>query len=264
MSGGGQADLRNVSPALLSRHDAALAEWKPRCCGLLNLGGSSFMNATLQCLLHTTELSNFFLRGLYKRDMNVDNALGCKGKLAESFHLLLEQTHSHSASCADQREPGKCVPVDSSVSPHYISRCVSDFSTERQDFVTKPDSHELIAFLLDGLHEDLNRVKRKPLTLNVLGDGSNDSNDAREAWERYKMRNDSFIADTFHSQTRRQVSCSECNNMSVIFEPSAYLSLAFERPGEDGAVPTCLESMLEADVKSKRYDGSWWRWVVRS
>ncbi len=55
-------------------------------------------NATLQCLLHTTELSNFFLRGLHRMDMNVDNPLlGCKGKLAESFHLLLVQTHSHSA-----------------------------------------------------------------------------------------------------------------------------------------------------------------------
>ena len=209
MSGGGQADLRNASPALLSPQDAALAEWRPRLCGLLNLGGSSFMNATLQCLLHTTELSNFFLRGLHKKDMNVDNALGCKGKLAESFHLFLEQTHSHSASCADQREQGKCVPVDSSVSPHYISRCVSDFSscTECQDFVTKPDSHELIAFLLDGLHEDLNRVKRKPLTLNVLGDGSDDANDAREGWERYKMRNDFIVKRGVRSAVANATTC---------------------------------------------------------
>jgi ubiquitin carboxyl-terminal hydrolase 4/11/15 len=261
MSDSGQTDFLNASPALLSPQDAALAEWRPRCCGLVNLGGCNFMNANLQCLLHTTELSNFFLRGFYKKDMNVDNPLGCKGALAESFHLLLDQTHSHSVSSASASDR-----VDGSVSPHGIMRCISDF-TNYSFIGAQPDSHELIAFLLDGLHEDLNRVKRKPCTENVLGNGSNDANDAREAWERYKTRNDSFIADTFHSQTRRQFRCSECNNVSVFFEPTACMSLAFERPGEDAAAPTCLESMLEADVKPKRYrdgDGNCPRWVERS
>jgi ubiquitin C-terminal hydrolase len=40
-----------------------------------------------------------------------------------------------------------------------IGRLVSHFSG-----YTQQDSQELTAFLLDGLHEDLNRIKEKPYT----------------------------------------------------------------------------------------------------
>ena len=38
-----------------------------------------------------------------------------------------------------------------------VGRFAPQFSGYQQQ-----DSHELLAFLLDGLHEDLNRVKKKP------------------------------------------------------------------------------------------------------
>ena len=36
------------------------------------------------------------------------------------------------------------------------------------------DAQEFMAFLLDGLHEDLNRVKKKPYTQTVDSDGRPD------------------------------------------------------------------------------------------
>jgi len=36
------------------------------------------------------------------------------------------------------------------------------------------DAHELLAFLLDGLHEDLNRIRNKPSVLNPDYDGQGD------------------------------------------------------------------------------------------
>ena len=91
------------------------------------------------------------------------------------------------------------------------------------------DSQELIGSLLDGIHEDLNRVKKKPYVENVEGDGKNDAAVAQEAWDRYKLRNDSFIVDTFQGQTRSRLTCPECENMSVTFDPSMYLSVAFKK-----------------------------------
>lgn len=54
---------------------------------------------------------------------------------------------------------------------------------------------ELLAFLLDGLHEDLNRVKKKPYIEAKDSDGRPDEEVADEAWEMHKARNDSIIVD---------------------------------------------------------------------
>jgi len=51
------------------------------------------------------------------------------------------------------------------------------------------DAQELLAFLLDGLHEDLNRVAEKPYTELKDSDGRPDLEVAREAWENHVIRN---------------------------------------------------------------------------
>ena len=66
---------------------------------------------------------------------------------------------------------------------------------------------ELLSFLLDGLHEDLNRVTKKPYVEQVEGDGRPDDEVAAEAWEGHRQRNDSMVVDHFHGQLRSVVEC---------------------------------------------------------
>lgn len=54
---------------------------------------------------------------------------------------------------------------------------------------------ELLAFLLDGLHEDLNRVKHKPYIRSKDADGRPDEEVADEYWANHIARNDSIIVD---------------------------------------------------------------------
>lgn len=54
---------------------------------------------------------------------------------------------------------------------------------------------ELLAFLLDGLHEDLNRVKSKPYMEAKDGEGRPDEEVADEYWRNHLARNDSIIVD---------------------------------------------------------------------
>ena len=60
------------------------------------------------------------------------------------------------------------------------------------------DSQELLAFLLDGLHEDLNRVKVKPYVEQVEDDKKSEEEVAQEAWDYHLSRNNSIIVDLFH------------------------------------------------------------------
>lgn len=54
---------------------------------------------------------------------------------------------------------------------------------------------EFLAFLLDGLHEDLNRVKFK--SYSETKDSSGDPDEvAAEYWANHLSRNDSIIVDT--------------------------------------------------------------------
>ena len=68
-----------------------------------------------------------------------------------------------------------------------------------------PPSHspqELLAFLLDGLHEDLNRVHKKPYIEAKDSDGRPDAEVAAEYWANHKARNNSIIVDKFQVSER--------------------------------------------------------------
>jgi ubiquitin C-terminal hydrolase len=49
------------------------------------------MNSGLQCLSNVPELTKFFLFGLYKSQINKDNALGMGGKLAKAYAILMQE-----------------------------------------------------------------------------------------------------------------------------------------------------------------------------
>lgn len=54
--------------------------------------------------------------------------------------------------------------------------------------------------MLDGLHEDLNRVKQKPYIELKDCDGRADEEVADEYWRYHKARNDSIIVDVCQVQ----------------------------------------------------------------
>ena len=96
------------------------------------------------------------------------------------------------------------------------------------------DSQELLAFLLDGLHEDLNRVTQKPYVERKDSDGRPDEIVAAEHWDNHCKRNRSIIVDLFQGQIRSQLRCLQCQHTSVTFDPFTFLSLSL--PAEFGSI----------------------------
>ncbi|XP_062074713.1 ubiquitin carboxyl-terminal hydrolase 10-like isoform X2 [Humulus lupulus] len=176
--------------------------------GLQNLGNTCFMNSALQCLVHTPPLVEYFLQD-YKDEINTENPLGMHGELAIAFGELLRKLWSSGRTTIAPR-----------VFKGKLARFAPQFSGYNQH-----DSQELLAFLLDGLHEDLNRVKRKPYIEAKDSDGRPDEEVAVECWKNHRARNDSLIVDVCQGQYKSTLVCPACGKISITFDPFMYLSL---------------------------------------
>lgn len=176
------------------------------------------MNSALQCLSNTPSLqqyfysafliaicpylhANSFTGGLYKQELNPSNPLGMGGEVAKAFGSLLEKMWS-----------GSSEPVTPRLFKQVLSKFAPTFSGWQQH-----DSQELLAFLLDGLHEDLNRIINKPYDDIPDWAGGGDKEEMKLAnlsWELYKRRNDSVIVDLFQGQYRSRLTCPVCQKVS--------------------------------------------------
>jgi ubiquitin carboxyl-terminal hydrolase 4/11 len=87
------------------------------------------------------------------------------------------------------------------------------------------DSHELLQSLLDGLHEDLNRIAKKEYVEDPeIGELTHEEF-AKLSWDSYLKRNNSIIVDLFQAQLKNRTECQTCKHESIKFDPYMYLQL---------------------------------------
>ncbi|KAJ6653692.1 hypothetical protein lerEdw1_008818 [Lerista edwardsae] len=197
--------------------------------GLSNLGNTCFMNSSIQCVSNTQPLTQYFISGRHLYELNRTNPIGMKGHMAKCYGDLIQELWSG---------------TQKNIAPLKLRWMIAKYAPRFNGF-QQQDSQELLAFLLDGLHEDLNRVHDKPYVELKDSDGRPDWEVAAEAWENHLRRNRSIVVDLFHGQLRSQVKCKTCGHISVRFDPFNFLSL-----------PLPMDSYMHVEINVIKLDGT--------
>jgi len=200
--------------------------------GLGNLGNTCFMNSTLQCLGHSHALQRYFLSGDYRQDLNRDNPLGTGGELASAFAKLLTEMWSEETSLAVDASTNeeRTVTFTNSRNVVYPREFKTILGRHAEQFMgyDQHDSQEFATYLLDALHEDTNRITKKPyIEKPEQEDGESDEQAADKAWGLHLQRENSRVLENFMGQVKSRVKCCEpgCGRVSTTFDPFMYLSV---------------------------------------
>ena len=121
-------------------YDGSGGKYGYRPVGLSNIGNTCFMNSILQCVFATAPLTQWFLENFPKT-----SALR-KQRIAESYASLLDEARRAKGSAIVPRALKDQI---SKVAPQFLG-------------YGQQDAQEFLRFLLDGIHNELNRVTTKP------------------------------------------------------------------------------------------------------
>nr|CCA22162.1 ubiquitinspecific protease putative [Albugo laibachii Nc14] len=169
--------------------------------GLENIGNT----CCVQCLSHLQVLMRYF-------DTNdrMEESAG-RGQVVVSFHSLMQKLWSNAKS----------------IEPYELKRVISRLQPQFQGH-EQHDAQEFLRFLLDSLHDELNRVQDPPKYREIkTNTNANDREVSDGYWGYHLERNQSFFSDTFCGQLGSEVKCQSCLHRSLCFDTFWDISLSF-------------------------------------
>jgi hypothetical protein len=223
--------------------------------------GSSFssntcyLNSTIQCLSHTPILRDYFTSKAYLRDINTTNPLGHEGRLAQAFAVLVHNLWKRHDRQGIQKKvnpnTASSTPVDApALTPKTFKEAMGKFNESFQGS-EQHDAQELLAFLLDGLTEDLNRIQKKPYIEAPDSDGRPDEELADIWWTNHLKRELSLVVALFSGQYKSTLTCKTCKYESSRFETFAYLQVPL--PEDDQITIQCIYYPMKDEKEIAKY-----------
>ena len=164
----------------------------PGIIGLQNIGATCYMNATLQCFSNTPKLRSYLL--------NKDNY--------SDLEHNKESTNKLSFALAEVLKNLWEILTQRDYPPNHFKNVISEMNPLFKG-IKANDPKDLILFLLETMHNELNKAPNENLKTNYIDDTYFESV-FYDFYQNYMNKNKSIIAEEFNGYTNSMTSCGCC------------------------------------------------------
>lgn len=210
--------------------------------GLMNPGDKNncYMNSALQCLANMKHFHQFFVRKQrHVTQINLTSQDGYQGRLVKGFARILKQLWGNNEN----------------VDPQEFKDLIGSLNDLLQGD-EQQDTQEFIAFLLNGIHEDINLRRTKPYLQNPESDNRNVIDLALEMQSNELRRDWSFISFMRDGQVLESLECTGCKKQTHNFQVMSDLPLSLPEPKEIGLeiVVHVLPGRISSLLMNRQYN----------
>jgi ubiquitin C-terminal hydrolase len=172
----------------------------PHRTGLQNIGQTCYMNSTIQCLSNIKYLSDNLIKHFGKFD--IENQ-----PLSVAFSSLVYDLFTTQKKY---------------IAPKLFKKIIGKLNPLFEG-MHAADAKDLIFFLLETMHKELNKIKINSEESNIdYAQLEKDSFDEDKMFQHfikeYKEKNKSIISDTFYGIIRSTMKCNSCNKTKFSFQ----------------------------------------------
>ena len=164
---------------------------KPHANGLQNIGATCYMNATIQCLAHVKSFTENLLKN--RNDIKKNKY---KKKLSNSFLEVLENIWEKNS--INYYAPYNFKDLISQMNPLFAG-------------IQANDSKDLVLFLLETMHNELNKAKDIPPFDNNNNDQYNFDKSFLSFVNYFQNNFRSIVSDIFYGMYNSRMQCLNCN-----------------------------------------------------
>ena len=181
--------------------------------GLVNIGATGYMNATLQCLSNIEQLTNYFRNNSY-----VEHIVKFKpDSLTASYKRLIDNLWP-------SNDNHQIFNHNKSYAPYDFKNKISKMNSLFEG-IHANDSKDLLYFIITTLHEELNKSKKNGDLHENITSQIDEQLELKEFIENFINENRSIISDLFYGVNEFITICSNCKIPKYHF--GAYFFLLF-------------------------------------